>query len=81
LVGLKSDLKTDPATLQQLSGSNQKPISFEQGVELRNHIRSIKYLECSSRTGEGVTEVFQAATKACLKQPKLKVKFGSCMLL
>lgn len=37
-----------------------------QGMEVRKQIGAREYLECSARTGEGVNEVFQYATRAAL---------------
>ena len=42
------------------------PISYSQGVAMAKDIKAVKYLECSARTGEGVREVFQYATRYAL---------------
>ena len=39
------------------------------------------YLECSAKTGEGVREVFQYATRAALLTKSKKKKSGICMVL
>lgn len=39
------------------------------------------YLECSARTGEGVREVFQYATRAALLTRTKTKKHGGCIVL
>ena len=39
------------------------------------------YLECSARTGEGVREVFQYATRAALLQRSKKSSGKKCLIL
>lgn len=41
-------------------------LTLEQGEEVRKKIAAYKYLECSARTGQGVREVFETATRAAL---------------
>jgi Ras family protein A len=38
----------------------------EQGREVQQKIGAFKYLECSARTNEGVSEVFEFATRGAL---------------
>ncbi|WEW55428.1 GTP-binding protein Rho1 [Emydomyces testavorans] len=66
LVGCKKDLRHDPRTMEELHKTSQKPVTPEQGEEIRKKIGAYKYLECSARTGEGVREVFECATRAAL---------------
>ncbi|MBE7180653.1 MAG: hypothetical protein INR71_05485 [Terriglobus roseus] len=37
-----------------------------QGEDVRKRIGAVKYIECSAKTGEGVREVFEHATRAAL---------------
>ncbi|EDR10433.1 uncharacterized protein LACBIDRAFT_148214, partial [Laccaria bicolor S238N-H82] len=78
LVGLKKDLRRDPKTIDKLRRTNQRPATVEevevlwpttisyQGQEVARKIGARHYVECSSRTGEGVREVFQTATREAL---------------
>ncbi|KAJ5487851.1 hypothetical protein N7530_002151 [Penicillium desertorum] len=66
LVGCKKDLRDDRKTIDELAKTSQRPVSQEQGEEVRKKIGAYKYLECSARTNEGVREVFEAATRAAL---------------
>lgn len=50
-------------------------------MAVANKIGAKHYLECSARTGEGVREVFQYATRAALlSRPKNSKKHG-CVVL
>jgi Ras homolog gene family, member A len=47
---------------------------------MSHKIGARKYLECSARTGEGVNDVFQWATKAALSSERKKDK-KKCSIL
>jgi len=79
LVGCKKDLRRDTPTVDALRRQNQRPISPEQGQAVAQKIGARMYLECSARTGEGVREVFQHATRAALLKPKRKK--GPCVIV
>jgi Ras family protein A len=79
LVGCKKDLRHDPRTIEELHKTSQKPVTPEQGEEVRKKIGAYKYLECSARTNEGVREVFESATRAALLAKKHERK--KCKIL
>ncbi|KAF2430131.1 GTP-binding protein rhoA [Tothia fuscella] len=64
LVGTKKDLRYDPKTIEELAKTSQKPVTEEQGLEAKKKIGATQYLECSSRTNEGVLQVFEHAIRA-----------------
>ncbi|WFD36992.1 RHO4 protein [Malassezia cuniculi] len=71
LVGLKTDLRDDPAVITQLAAQGIKPITYEQGAQMAAEIGARRYVECSARLGRGVQEVFDAALQeACAKRWK-----------
>jgi len=70
LVALKKDLRSDARTIEALHRQNQRPISVEEGQQMAARIGAYNYLECSARTGEGVREVFEHATRAALLNVK-----------
>jgi len=69
LVGCKKDLRRDPKTIEELRKVSQRPVTSEEGQAIAQKIGAKHYLECSAKTGEGVREVFQFATRAALLRP------------
>jgi len=80
LVACKKDLRRDPKTLDDLRRTSQRPVAPEEGQAVAQKIGARHYLECSARTGEGVREVFQYATRAALVSQG-KRKSSGCVLL
>ena len=62
LVGLKKGLREDPVAIEQLQKMSQNFVSSKEGSDMADTIGARKYLECSSLTGQGVDDVFKAAT-------------------
>ncbi|OXV09563.1 hypothetical protein Egran_02676 [Elaphomyces granulatus] len=81
LVGCKMDLRKDGKVMEELAKTNQSPVTPEQGEEVRRKIGAYKYLECSARTGKGVREVFEAATRAALLTKTKSKSRGKCLVL
>jgi Ras family protein A len=56
-----------------------------KGEDVKKRIGAVKYIECSAKTGEGVREVFEHATRAALtnikKGGRNKKRRGGCVLL
>lgn len=70
LVGCKVDLRDDPKTKQDLAKSGQEPVPTAQAEKIAGKIGALRYLECSAKTGNGVKEVFENATRAALVTKK-----------
>ncbi|KAI1933602.1 Rho GTPase [Ophidiomyces ophidiicola] len=66
LVGLKKDLREDPLAVEEMRKKSLRFVSPRDGSDTASQIGARKYLECSSLTGEGVDDVFEAATRAAL---------------
>ncbi|KAF4258977.1 hypothetical protein LV164_006054 [Aspergillus fumigatus] len=66
LVGLKKDLREDPLAIEEMRKKSLRFVTSREGSETATQIGARKYLECSSLTGEGVDDVFEAATRAAL---------------
>lgn len=75
LVGLKQD-RGDPHELRQLAKTSQHAITREEGEEVRKKIGAYKYLECSAKTGPGVREVFEHATRAAMLTRRRKKRWS-----
>ncbi|KAJ7686533.1 small GTPase-binding protein [Mycena rosella] len=70
LVGCKKDLRRDPRVVEELGRKGQSPVTPEQGAAVARKIGAHIYLECCAKSGEGVQEVFQYATRAALAVKK-----------
>ncbi|KNC97035.1 GTP-binding protein rhoA [Spizellomyces punctatus DAOM BR117] len=85
LVGCKKDLRNDARTRENLARVRQSPVTPEQGYAMAQKIGAYRYLECSAKTGEGVTQIFEHATRAALavtgKKNNHKRKKEKCIFL
>ncbi|KAI9332016.1 GTP-binding protein rho1 [Zopfochytrium polystomum] len=86
LVGCKKDLRSDPATIAELARSRQHPVTFEEGAGMAQKIGAFRYVECSAKYNDGVSDVFEFATRAAmLTHSKPEVarakKTNKCQLL
>ncbi|KAM0703651.1 hypothetical protein Q7P35_009590 [Cladosporium inversicolor] len=81
LVGLKKDLRDDPVAQEEMRKRSEKFLTAEEGEDVRKRIGAKKYLECSSLTGEGVDDVFEAATRQSLLSGDHKKQSGCCVIL
>jgi len=72
LVGTKLDLREDPEKLESLKEKGLAPITTDQGEQLANEIKAVKYMECSALTQKGLKEVFDFAIKTVLLPPPKK---------
>lgn len=81
LVGLKSDVREDQAVIEHLAKTKQVVVSTEQGAAVAKQINAPKYMECSSKMGIKVKEVFEEATRLALQRSKSNKKKSGCKLL
>jgi Rho family, other len=81
LVGLKKDLREDPVAIEEMRKKSQHFVSTREATEIGHEIGARKYLECSSLTGEGVDDVFEAATRAALLTFEKGEGGGCCVIL
>lgn len=81
LVGLKKDLREDPSAIEEMRKRSQRFLTFKEGNDTAVHVGARKYLECSSLTGEGVDDVFEAATRAALLTFEKREGGGCCVIL
>ncbi|KAL2820685.1 hypothetical protein BJX63DRAFT_428005 [Aspergillus granulosus] len=79
LVGLKKDLRDDLDAVRDLKARKMGPVKYGDGANLAK-ILGCTYVECSSRDGEGVDEVFEEALGAALL-PRKQAKKSRCQIL
>lgn len=81
LVGLKKDLRDDPVAQEEMRKRSEKFLATSEGEQVMRQIGARKYLECSSLTGEGVDDVFEAATRVSLLASDKRERGGCCVIL
>jgi len=69
LVGTKCDLRSKQSAIDNLTASNEEPISIEMGQQMKLEIGAYKYLECSALTQLGLATVFEEAIRVVLFPP------------
>jgi Ras-related C3 botulinum toxin substrate 1 len=60
LVGTKTDLRDDAATIAELAAEKLAPVTCEQGIALAQELGLAGYAETSARTGSGVSALVRA---------------------
>ena len=70
LLGMKTDLRTDPDTICRLEKKGERPITEKEGDDLCRELGYVKYMECSSKNKEGLDEVFNEAVRVALDPEK-----------
>lgn len=81
LVGLKKDLREDPVAIEEMRKKSLRFVTPHDGEVAAREINARRYLECSSLSGEGVDDVFEAATRAALLTFENKEGGGCCVIL
>jgi len=81
LVGLKKDLRDDPVAIEEMRRKSLPFVQTSQGESVAKEIGARRYLECSSLSGEGVDDIFEAATRAALVTFEKGERSGCCVVL
>lgn len=81
LVGLKKDLREDPVAIEEMRKKSQRFLTPHDGEAAAREVGARRYLECSSLSGEGVDDVFEAATRAALLTFEKGEGGGCCVML
>ncbi|KAH8824463.1 small GTPase-binding protein [Flagelloscypha sp. PMI_526] len=71
LIACKKDLRDDEKTVKDLARSHQRPVTFDEGLAVALKIGAGQFFECSSKTGEGVAEIFEVAARAAMEHRTL----------
>ena len=73
LVGTKLDIRQEQGHQKVKHVDKRCSVaSHDEGHSLADKIHAVKYIECSSKTQEGVTAVFDQAVKSVLFPPVIK---------
>jgi Ras family protein A len=67
LVATKKDLRLESGTKSFLQSFGQGTLQTDEGKTMSTRIRATAYLECSSKTFEGVQTVFATAADVAMK--------------
>lgn len=70
LVGTKSDLRNVKSAVEQLKKNGEAPITKQQGEEMAQEIGAYKYFECSAKTQDGLSLVFEECVRYVLFKRK-----------
>lgn len=81
LVGLKKDLREDANAREEMRKKSMHFVQSNYAETIAKQVGARKYLECSSLTGEGVDDVFEAATRAALLNFEKEQGGGCCIIL
>ena len=75
---MRSDLRENTEEIAKLTRYHSteplKIFTREEGEEMAKKIGAVKYMECSSKTGEGVNELFNDAVRYLCEHYSLPVK-------
>eukprot|EP00053_Salpingoeca_punica_P009580 m.85794 g.85794 ORF g.85794 m.85794 type:complete len:195 (+) comp15072_c0_seq3:555-1139(+) len=66
VVGCKTDLRSDEELALKLRDKGYSFVAPEEGVEMAERVKAFAYVECSARTRENTTAVFEAAVRASM---------------
>ena len=80
LIGTKSDLRGDEATLSQLASKGMRVITPDEADARAKEIGAVRNLECSALTQEGLKNVFDEAIRAALTTNTSSEGGGCCII-
>lgn len=82
LVCAKTDLRTDPKTIDDLQRLHQRrPIDYDEGKKIADSIGASAYMEVCSMRLEGLKELFEEAARLSKVKAPSQVPKGRCEIL
>lgn len=79
LVALKIDLRDDISSQQYLESKGQVAIEPAAGRKMASRIAAYEYMECSARTGQGTSEIFNTAISLVVKSETVDNRHSSAL--
>jgi GTPase SAR1 family protein len=79
LVGTKTDLREDSATIAKLAERGLRILERQEGVELAKEIGT-EYFECSALKQEGMKEIFDRAIQIAWEKKRPTSKRKCCIM-
>ncbi|KAF9080032.1 Rho GTPase [Mortierella sp. AD031] len=81
LVGMKKDLRDNQASSTGTEAKTTRFVTTAEAERVAAEIGARNHLECSALTGDGVDDVFEAATRGALTQGNQTQESGCCIIL
>jgi len=66
IVGTCRDLRDNPQTVNQLQQKGNQCLTYQQGLEVYKSVGAYSYVECSAKTRENLSDVFNQAVSAII---------------
>ena len=80
-IGNKKDLRDDPAFVKDCKLKGKKLVKTDEGDTMAKRIKAYCFIECSSKTREGVKQVFEQAARASLQVQDNSTNKKRCIVL
>lgn len=81
LVGTKMDLRNDPEAQKKATDEGKSFVTKEMGEKVAKNIHAVAYVECSARTQENLSAVFDTVLREGLKMKESLKKKGDCIIM
>lgn len=81
LVALKCDLREGNDDEDGVQQGEKSLIDYEQGLQVAEKIRALRYLECSAMKNRGVNEAFTEAARVALSVKSSKDNDKKCVVM
>ncbi|KAJ1962914.1 GTP-binding protein Rho1 [Dipsacomyces acuminosporus] len=82
LVALKTDLRSDPSTIEHLTRFGQSPVTYAEGQAMAKKINAVRYVECSAIRNLNVRQVFETAANFAISPDDIpKPNSGGCCVI
>ncbi|KAJ3185762.1 hypothetical protein HDU85_001121 [Gaertneriomyces sp. JEL0708] len=72
LVGCKQDLRTSEAQAAAFQKEGISMVSYQMGEDVATRIGAYKYVECSAKTGQGISDMFEFTRRSLEEEDRKK---------